>query len=65
MSQEFCKTAQRMCDPNDCPLEFCKWRDTEWVLKKLKGWGYATSSSSKWDKVNNSSKNKSSKDKKN
>lgn len=39
---EFCKGTQNTCDPTDCPVEFCKWRDTVWVKQKLQKWAYNT-----------------------
>lgn len=42
MGQEYCKAKKDMCDPRDCRVENCWWRDTVWVLKQMPGWAYST-----------------------
>lgn len=40
---DLCKITQSPCNPRDCRVEFCRWRDTIWVIQALKGWANNTS----------------------
>lgn len=39
---EYCTTIKANCTPKDCPVEFCKWRDTVWAMAQLRKWAYET-----------------------
>jgi len=38
MAPEYCETRGEMCDPTNCPREFCSWRDTKWALNRMDKW---------------------------
>lgn len=31
-----CLIINKPCDPTDCPVEMCRWRDTVWAIQTLK-----------------------------
>lgn len=43
MGKEWCKSLQKECDPADCNVEMCWWRDNVWAIKQLSRWAYDTS----------------------
>ncbi len=42
MAEQFCEAKQAMCDPKNCNVEMCWWRDTVWALQQLSEWAYTT-----------------------
>lgn len=42
MAEEYCESSKKMCDPKDCNVEFCRWRDTKWIRSQLASWAYNT-----------------------
>lgn len=39
---EYCQTIKAECTPRNCPVEFCKWRDTVWAIEQMRKWAYTT-----------------------
>lgn len=38
-----CQAINDACNPRNCPVEFCKWRDVTWIKEQMERWAYTTS----------------------